>query len=113
MGSQIFLDTRAGDAIMGGEATATDGSITLTLHAIGTRPIAEARLVRDGETIHEITGDGTRELTASFTDEELRQGTHWYYWRIRQSVVSPVLPGNLLSAHGHLAWSSPSWIVVE
>jgi hypothetical protein len=113
MGSQIFLDTRAGDAIMGDKATATDGSITLTLHAIGTRPITQARLVRNGETIHEVTGDVTQELTASFTDEEHRQGTHWYYWRISQSVVSPVLPGHLMSAYGHLAWSSPSWIVVK
>jgi hypothetical protein len=85
----------------------------LTLHAIGTRPITQARLVRDGETIHEVTGTGTRELTASFTDEELRPGTHWFYWRISQSEVNPVLPGNLMPAHGHLAWLSPSWIVVE
>ena len=23
------------------------------------------------------------------------------------------LPGNLMPAHGHLAWSSPHWVVVE
>jgi hypothetical protein len=113
MGSQIFLDTRAGDAIMGDEATAKDGRITLTLHAIGTRPITRARLVRNGETIREMTGNGTREFKASLTDEGLRKGTHWYYWRVSQSGVGPVLPGNLMPAHGHHAWSSPHWVVVE
>lgn len=113
MGSQIFLDTRAGDAIMGDEATASDGSIKLSLHTIGTRSITEATLIRNGEAIHEVAGDGSRELRAAYTDRGLPEGTHWYYWRVSQSVVGPVLPGNLMPAHGHRAWSSPSWVVVE
>ena len=113
MGSQIFLDTRAGDAMMGAATKATDGSITLTLHAIGTRPITHARLVRNGEVIHEVKSDGRHELKATYTDDGLSRGTHWYYWRVAQSRPGPVLPGNLMPAHGHLAWSSPSWVVVE
>lgn len=113
MGSQMFLDTRAGDALMGAETKARDGSITLRLHAIGTRPIINARLVRNGETIHEVKGDGTRELKVSFTDQGLSKGTHWYYWRVTQSGVGSSLPGNLMPAHGPLAWSSPSWVAVD
>ncbi len=113
MGSQLFLDTRAGDAIIGDEAMAMNGRITLTLHAIGTRPITRAELIRNGETIHQITGNGTHEFEASFTDENLPKGTHWYYWRVSQLGAGPVLPGNLMPAHGHLAWSSPHWVVVE
>ena len=57
------------------------------------------------------TRDWTQELTASFTDEELRQDKHWYYWRVSQSVPRPARTSK--SAHGHLTWSSPSSIVVE
>ena len=113
MGSQIFLDTRAGNAMMGGAAAASDGSITLTLHAIGTRSVTKATLVRNGEAIHEVTGNGSRELKAEYKDEDLPVGTHWYYWRVSQSGVGSVLPGNLMPAHGYLAWSSPSWVAVR
>jgi hypothetical protein len=113
MGSRIFLDARAGNAMMGSETKATDGSVTLKLHAIGTRPITHARLIRNGETIHEVKGNGTRELKASFKDDKLPKGTHWYYWRVRQSGPGTVLPGNLMPAHGPLAWSSPNWLIVD
>jgi hypothetical protein len=113
MGSQIFVDARANGAIMGSETNATSGTVTLTLHAIGTRPITHARLIRNGRTIHEVTGNGTRELKAEFKDEALPKGTHWYYWRVTQSGPGTVLPGNLMPAHGPLAWSSPNWVIVE
>jgi hypothetical protein len=113
MGSQIFLDARADGAMMGSEIEGTGGDVTLTLHAIGTRPITHARLVRNGETIHEVKGNGTRELNVTFSDEELPKGTHWYYWRVSQSGPGTVLPGNLMSAHGPLAWSSPIWVTVD
>lgn len=113
MGSQIFLDTRAGEALMGSESKTRDGSITLTLHAIGTRSINHARLIRNGETIHEVKGDGTHELKVRFIDDQLPKGTHWYYWQVTQSGVGTSLPGNLMPAHGPVAWSSPTWVVAE
>ena len=113
MGSQIFLDTRTGDALMGSETKASDGSIILRLHAVGTRPITHARLIRNGETIHEVKGNGTREFKVIFTDQELPKGTHWYYWRVTQTGVGASLPGNLMPAHGPLAWSSPTWVVAD
>ena len=113
MGSQIFLDTRANGQVMGSETHVADGRVSLTLHAIGTRPIIHARLVRDGETIHEVMGNDTRELKASFQDHDLTDGTHWYYWRVTQSGPGTILPGNLMPAHGPLAWSSPNWVIVD
>lgn len=113
MGSQIFVDARADGRLMGDEVKATDGSITLTLQAIGTRAITKATLVRDGEVIHEVDGNNSRDFKTSYTDSGLTQGTHWYYWRVQQERPARVLPGNLMPAHGHLAWSSPNWIVVE
>lgn len=113
MGSQIFVDARANGAMMGAETNAVRDHVTLTLHAIGTQPITHARLVRNGETIHEVRGNGTRELQALFKDEELPKGTHWYYWRVTQSGRGTVLPGNLMPARGPVAWSSPHWVIVE
>lgn len=117
-GSQMFVDARAGDsladrAFMGEEATARHGKITLSLHAIGTRAITSAVLVRDGKEVYRTTGDGQREFRTEFTDAQLTPGGHWYYWRISQDRAASVLPGNLMAAHGHLAWSSPHWVTVE
>ncbi|MFT5093976.1 MAG: hypothetical protein ACI93T_002807 [Porticoccaceae bacterium] len=113
MGSQMFLDARANGAFMGDESTATGGRVTLTLHAIGTRAITRASLIRDGEVVHEVSGNDSRDLKTSFTDEGLPKGTHWYYWRVSQERPARVLPGNLMPAHGHLAWSSPNWVIVR
>jgi len=113
MGSRLFVDARAGDSLMGDDVAAIDGRIRLTLHAIGTRPISDATLIRNGEEVYTVSGNRTRELKVAFTDENLAKGTHWYYWRIRQQRFAPVLSGNLMVAHGHLAWSSPHWVVVE
>ena len=113
MGARIFVDTRADGAIMGRDLTSTDGTVKLTVSAIGTRPIVEATLIRDGQKIRTVKGNGAHAFFATVTDDDLSSGTHWYYWRIHQERDAPVLPGNLMAAHGHLAWSTPHWVVVE
>jgi len=113
MGAQIFVDARANGAVMGQDVSSKSGSVTLTINAIGTRPIVEAVLIRNGQRIRTVQGDGTQQFTATVADEDLAPGTHWYYWQIRQERDAPVLPGNLMAAHGHLAWSTPHWVVVE
>ncbi|MCA9220751.1 MAG: hypothetical protein KDA71_10510, partial [Planctomycetales bacterium] len=112
-GSQIFIDARADESFMGEEVTAKNRQITLNLHAIGTRDITSAVLVRDGEEIYKIALEGRREVRVEYIDENMAPGTHWYYWRVSQDKTAPALPGNLMAAHGHLAWSSPHWIVAE
>ena len=70
-------------------------------------------LIRNGTVIHKLAGENSRTFKTSFTDENLPKGTHWYYWRVSQERPARVLPGNLMPAHGHLAWSSPHWVVVK
>jgi len=112
-GSRIFLDSKANGAFMGSEAKASKGEVTLTLRAIGTRPIVSAHLVRDGVELKMFEGNGNREFSAEFEDSDLSTGTHWYYWRVAQQRAASDLPGNVMVAHGHLAWSSPHWVVVD
>jgi hypothetical protein len=112
-GSQMFVDARAGDSFMGDEVSAPGGQIRFKLHAIGTRAITSATLVRDGHEVFKAEGNGQRHFRTEFKDEGLSPGVHWYYWRVTQDRTAPVLPGNLMAAHGHLAWSSPHWVIVE
>jgi hypothetical protein len=112
-GSRIFLDSRANGVFMGAEAKAAQGKVTLTLRAIGTRPIVSAHLIRDGAEVKTFEGTGNREFSVEYEDSGLNNGTHWYYWRVAQERDAPDLPGNVMVAHGHLAWSSPHWVVVD
>jgi len=56
---------------------------------------------------------GARELRAVYEDEPLAEETHWYYWRVAQEGKSAQYPGNATCARGHLAWSSPHWVIVK
>lgn len=112
-GSRIFIDARCEDSLMGEEFAVVGDQVTLDLRAIGTRAITSATLVRNGEEVYRIHGTGGRELHARFLDHGLSSGVHWYYWRVAQDDAVRPLPGNLMVAHGHLAWSSPHWVVVD
>ncbi len=110
-GSRIFIDARANGVMMGQDLVANDGKLTLKLHAIGTRPIVQAVLIRDGKEIQTFVSSGQKELNIEHHDDRLAPGAHWYYWRVSQEHAAPSLPGNLMAAHGHVAWSTPHWIV--
>lgn len=112
-GAQFFVDTRANGSLMGEEITSQDGDINLSLQAIGTRPIVSAVLIHNGKEIKTFTGTGTKEFKAEHRLTDLPNGRHWFYWRIVQSKDAPVLPGNLMAAHGHLAWSTPHFVKVN
>ncbi|MHC4400982.1 MAG: DUF3604 domain-containing protein, partial [Planctomycetota bacterium] len=112
-GSRIVVDSRANGALMGQEVRAPEKSAEITLSLIGTRPIVSATLIRGGKDLKTFPGDGTRRLSVAYRDEQLPGGTHWYYWRIAQEGTSPRYPGNVKVARGHLAWSSPHWVIVE
>jgi len=112
-GSRIILDSRANGVFMGGDVRAPDGSVEISLAATGTRPIVTATLVRDGEALKTFEAGGTRDLSLRHRDTQLAPGTHWYYWRIAQEGTSPRYPGNVKVARGHLAWSTPHWVIVE
>jgi hypothetical protein len=111
-GSRIFMDSRANGSFMG-QSVRAKNRVTLTLDAIGTRPITSATLIRNGKELKTFPSAGRREFHTSYEDSGLPQGRHWYLWRVAQQHVAPTLPGNVSVAHGHLAWSSPHWVVVE
>ncbi len=112
-GSRIFLDSRANGRFMGQSVRAVENKITLTLDAIGTRPIESVTLTRNGEELKKFSAPGGCEFSVNYEDSGLVQGTHWYSWRISQQRAAPALPGNVSVAHGNFAWSSPHWVVVE
>jgi hypothetical protein len=112
-GSRIILDSRANGAFMGTEVHSPDGSIDIVLELIGTKPLVRITLFRDGKELKTFDGDGNRQIRLSFKDERLPNGTHWYYWRVAQQGQSPLYRGNAKVARGHLAWSSPHWIIVD
>ncbi|MFP6676406.1 MAG: hypothetical protein VB878_15080, partial [Pirellulaceae bacterium] len=70
-------------------------------------------LIRNGEQIRTFQGNGEKDLNIEYRDTGLSPGVHWYYWRISQENAAAVLPGNLMAAHGHLAWSTPHWVLVD
>lgn len=112
-GSRIFLDSRANGSLMGQSIRAITNRIELTLKAIGTRPITLVTLIRNGTPLKVFPAAGHCDFRATYEDSDLTQGNHWYLWRVSQERAAPSLPGNVSVAHGHLAWSSPHWVIVE
>ena len=112
-GSRIVLESWANGSFMGDDVHAAGGNVEITLSVIGTKPILTATLIRDGEELTTFQGDGTRQLKVTRRDTQLSPGTHWYYWRVAQEGTSPRYPGNVKVARGHLAWSTPHWVIVK
>jgi hypothetical protein len=111
-GSRIVVDSRAGGSLMGQEAAAPEGDIDIQLDVVGARPILEAALIRDGDTVKTFAGYGSSRLSVVHHERSLSRGVHWCYWRIVQQGASPNYPGNVKTAEGPLAWSSPHWVIV-
>ena len=114
-GSRILLDSRANGSFMGQDTRASGGLAKLSLHAIGTRPITKAILFRNGKPVATFEeSSGKKDVTFTHTDRNLSSGTHWYYWEVHQEGEVPLwLPGNNQAAHGHKAWSTPHWLIVD
>ncbi len=110
-GSWIVLDSRANGTLMGQQVEAPSGIAEIRLTAIGTRPIVNATLVCDGEEVKTFEGTGQNEFHAVYHSPPLPKGTHWYYWHVEQEGESPQFPGCVI-ARGHLAWSTPHWVIV-
>lgn len=112
-GARIALEARANGALMGQEITA-GRTAKLTLFVAGSRPIRRATLLRDGADLEVFTAAGDQTSnTYQYEVTESAPGTHWYYWRIEQEGVSRHYGGNVSTAFGNLAWSTPHWITFE
>jgi hypothetical protein len=111
-GARLALEARANGVLMGGESAAS-GPVRLTLFAQGTRPQRRATLIRDGADLRTFALDGPA-LTATLehTDTTAAPGVHWYYWRVEEEGTSEHWGGNVATALGHLAWSTPNWVRV-
>lgn len=110
-GNRMFIDARANGVFMG-QDTRSNGAVEFRLRVDAPRPLVMATLIRDGKTIHSISGKGRTTLDARYTDTP-EKGFHWYYWQIRQEGEWPDYPGNMKVAEGHLGWSSPHRVMIE
>ena len=109
-GSRIEIDARANGVFMGQDVP-SDGDVRLSLDVRAPRPIMRIVLVKDGDEVLTVAGEGRRAIQQTHLDRP-SPGLHWYYWRIEQEGSSPDYPGNLKVAEGHLAWSSPHRVSV-
>jgi hypothetical protein len=110
-GTKLFLDARASGAFMGEEVTVT-GPVELSLRADAPRTIVKAVLVRDGEEIHTVDGEGSSSLSARYEDRA-GTGLHWYYWRVELTGQQTHYRGNVAPARGKFGWTSPHWVTVQ
>ncbi|HEV3202611.1 MAG TPA: hypothetical protein VGZ73_32180 [Bryobacteraceae bacterium] len=96
----IVLDFRARDRqgrewIMGDSLDAAAAPV-LHVKVLGTAPLAEVEIVKDGKFIYK-TAPNTDTAEFDFTDTNVAKGQSWYYLRVMQ-------------ADRNMAWSSPIWV---
>ncbi|MBN2572391.1 MAG: hypothetical protein JXA68_09710 [Ignavibacteriales bacterium] len=82
-----------------GEEISTNDKPEIRIDVIGTNRIKYVTLIRDNEEILFLGKDRLEgyQVTATFIDELIKPGTHYYYCRVIQE-------------DGEMAWSSPIWI---
>jgi len=109
-GSRIALEARANGVLMGQEASAS-GPVKLALMVKGSRPIRRVTLLRDGVDLKVFARDGSAAAADfEFEDRNAAPGVHWYYWRVETDGTSQHYGGNVATAYGNLAWSTPNWV---
>ena len=91
----IIVEFRSGEHLMGDEFKTTVAP-TLQIHVIGTKPLGQIDILKDGEVVESIK-PAKQEYQGTWTDPKPSAGTHYYYIRVQQS-------------DGELAWASPLWI---
>ncbi|MGH8021091.1 MAG: DUF3604 domain-containing protein, partial [Opitutaceae bacterium] len=109
-GSRVMIEARLNGVLMGRDAPVSNRAV-LTLRTKAPRPIRQVVLVRDGADLRTFDGEGRMELTLSHEDMVLPGKTAWYYWRIELEGAGTNYRGNVASAEGNLAWSSPLWAI--
>ena len=73
-----------------------------------------AKLVRDGADLKAWSrDDSATTATFEYEDANAPSGEHWYYWRVEQEGISQHYGGNVATAWGNLAWSTPHWIRIQ
>ena len=112
-GSRIAVEARANGVLMGQEATVS-GPVKLTVKVKAGRPLRRVTLLRDGANLKVFArGGADTGGDFEFEDRTAAPGLHWYYWRIETDGVSQHYGGNVATAYGNMAWSSPVWVRVR
>ncbi|HKJ69586.1 MAG TPA: DUF3604 domain-containing protein, partial [bacterium] len=110
-GNRMLIGARVNGAFMGQDMESA-GEVNLSLRVETTKPLVKATLIRDGDRIYEVEGNGSMTLSTTYSDTP-DPGFHWYYWEVQQEGDWPDYPGNMKVAEGHLAWSSPHRVMIE
>src|SRR5688572_5725616 len=108
-GTRVVLEARVNGVLMGQPVTA-GSSAKLELRVDSPRPIKRAVLVSDGAEKKTFPGNGQLNLRVAHEDESATAKTSWYYWRIEIEGPGTNYRGNMASAQGNLAWSTPHWV---
>ena len=93
-GQHILLDVAVNGACMG-STTALAAAFSLAVAVNGTDEIARVDIIRDGQEVYSITGEGA---ACEFTWRDRSPGAPCYYY-VR-----------VIQRDGNAAWSSPVWI---
>lgn len=109
-GARVAVEARLNGVLMGRDVPVTDRA-TLTLRASGPRPIRRAVLVRDGVDVKHFPGDERLAIDLRHEEPIAPGRTSWFYWRLELAGPGSNYRGNVATAEGNLAWSSPLWAV--
>ncbi len=91
----IIVDFQSGGHAMGEEFSASEPP-RLDVRIIGTDRIGQIDVIKDNTFVY-TAHPGVQEVVFSYTDSEIRPGTHYYYVRVVQE-------------DGNMAWGSPVWV---
>lgn len=95
-GERIVLDFRVNGASMGSEIRAS-AAPAIEVTAIGTAPLREVEIVKDGRSAHRVRPNA-ESVEFTWRDPEYQAGKSAYYYL------------RVLQANGEEAWSSPVWV---
>lgn len=129
-GFLAMIDFRVGGAFIGGE-TETDGPPLVSAQIAAPDRIESVRIVRDGDTVHEIR-PGSDRTELEFRDASATPGPHFYFLRLKLEgdpsfniegdpsrnaktafSLESRYPHNFARARGVLAWTSPVWVTIR
>lgn len=99
-GARIQLDFRVNGHLMGERLRVQNPQRCpkIEVSVTGTSRITRIEVVRNGDVIYGLRGNGAKEKNIEFVDHNVVQQENYYYARVTQ-------------ADGHRAWSSPVWVV--
>ncbi len=109
-GERMLIDMRVGGAVATGSARSraqggawmgeelrAEGEVTISLRAVGTRPLKQVDLIKSGSVLRTWVCEGIYHQ-AELTDPAGKPGSTDYYY------------ARAIQEDGHLAWASPCWV---